>query len=337
MSAVASRFQSSFPGFTLHATRGFWIFVVAVPVLGVAALNTGNNSLYLLLALTLGAFVASGALSRHALKHVRVTASPPAEAFAGAPVRLELELSNDSPWLPAAGVVCRLVGMPGHTVAPTVPPRGTARAQLTTVFPRRGRHPLPAVRVEVRLPLPFFVKASRLVQAGEVLVYPRRIAGASPRWSGLAQQEVEARRGDGRRRGEVEQLREYHPGDDRRDIHWKQTARQQRTIVMERREKTLPSRFLVLDRQLPRRDDPVLLERFEDLVSEVASAAVQQVRRGGAVGLIVGGIVTPPATGARHARRLLEQLALVQAAGPGDDPLPPSLGEGPVYRLVAGP
>jgi len=337
VSAVASRFHGSFPGFSLQATRAFWIFVAAVPVLGVAALNTGNNALYLLLALTLGAFVASGTLSRHALKHVSVTLTPPAEAFAGAPVRLEIEVRNGSAWLPAAGVVCRLVGMPGHTVAPTVPPRGRARTQLTTVFPRRGRHPLPAVRVEVRLPLPFFVKSSRFVQVGEVLVFPRRISGASPRWAGLAQQEAEARRGDGRRRGEVEQLREYHPGDDRRDIHWKQTARQQRTIVMERRERALPSRYLVLDRQLPRRGDPVLLERFEDLVSEVASVAVQQVRRGAAVGLIVGGLVTPPAAGSCHARRLLEQLALVQAVGPGDDPLPPALGEGPVYRLVGTP
>jgi uncharacterized protein (DUF58 family) len=98
------------------------------------------------------------------------------------------------------------------------------------------------------------------------------------------------------RRGEVEHLREFHTGDDRRDIHWKQTARQQRPIVMERRERAAPSRYLVLDRQLPRRDDARLLDRFEDLVSEVASAALAQLRHGEPVGLVLGGSVTRPGT-----------------------------------------
>jgi uncharacterized protein (DUF58 family) len=105
-------------------------------------------------------------------------------------------------------------------------------------------------------------------------------------------------------------------------------------IVVERRERALPSRFLVLDRQLPRREDGALLLRFEDLVSEVATAAVDRLRRGEAVGLVIGGAVTPPLPGRRQARRVLEQLALVQAVGPGEDPLPPEVGGGAVYRLA---
>ncbi len=334
MSRWMARPDGHFPGFSLRPTRGFWIFVVAVPLLGVAALNTGNNALYLLLATTLGAFVASGYLSRHALRHTRATLRAPAEATCGTPVHLEVEVRNDSPWLPATGLVCRLVGLPGCALVPPVPPRGALRVRLTTIFPRRGRRELPAVRAEVRLPLPFFVKSSRFVQDGTLLVFPRRVVAGPARWAGLAGHDLHAAAGSQRRRGEVEQLREFHPGDDRRDIHWKQTARQQRAIVMERRERALPSRFLVLDRQLPRRDDELLLARFEDLVSEVASAALEQLRRGGSVGLVVGGAVVPPGTGGRQARRLLEQLALVQAVGPGEDPLPVLARDGSVYRLV---
>ena len=117
-------------------------------------------------------------------------------------------------------------------------------------------------------------------------------------------------------------------------MHWKQTARQQRLIVVERRERAMPSRFLVLDRQLPRREDGTLLLRFEDLVSEVATAAVDRLRHGEPVGLVIGGAVTPPQAGKRQARRMLEQLALVQPVGPGDDPLPPEVGGGAVYRLA---
>jgi uncharacterized protein (DUF58 family) len=327
-------FWARFPGFTLKPTAAFWVFIVSVPLLGVAALNTGNNSLYLLLALTLGAFVASGAFSRHTLSRIRVRLVAPGEAFAGAAVGVQLEVSNRSGWVPAAHVACRLLGLPGRAVIARVPPRATAVVSFPTVFPRRGRQRLPAVQVEVRLPLGFFVKSVRWPQLSDVLVYPRRVRVGTVRWTGLARHEEATAPGRGRRGGEVEQLRDFHPGDDRRDIHWKQTAKQQRLIVVERRERSLPSHYLALDRQLPRRDDDTLLQRFEDLVSEVASSALEQLHRGEPVGLIVGGTVTPPGSGSAHARRLLEQLALVQAVGPGEDPLPALLSGEPVYRLV---
>jgi uncharacterized protein (DUF58 family) len=323
-----------FPGFSLKPARAFWVFFLAVPVLALAALNTGNNALYLLLALALGAFVASGTFSRHTLARLRATVLPAGEMYAGAPVTLMVEVTNDSAWLPAAGVVVRLAGMPGQALVPTVPARGSATAQLLTAFASRGRQGLPELQIEVRLPLGFFIKSVHREQALEVLIYPRRFVGAAARFSGVGAAEVTAAVGSVVRGGEVAQLREFRTGDDRRDVHWKQTARQQRLIVVERRERALPSRFLVLDRQLPRREDGALLLRFEDLVSEVATAAVDRLRRGEAVGLVIGGAVTPPLPGRRQARRVLEQLALVQAVGPGEDPLPPEVGGGAVYRLA---
>jgi len=324
----------SFPGFTLRATRAFWVFFVGSPLLALAALNTGNNALYVLLSLALGAFVGSGVLSRHTLRCLSASVLPPGDVHAGAPVAVEIDVRNASRWLPAAGVVVRLDGLPGVALVPTVPARGEARARLVTAFPGRGRHPVPDLQIEVRLPLGFFLKSVRSAQPLEVLVYPRRFPGAAARLSGVGTAELMAAAGGLVHGGEVEQLREFRAGDDRRDIHWKQTARQQRLIVVERRERARPARILVLDRQLPRRQDATLLARFEDLVSEVATAAVDRLRRGDAVGLVIGGSVTPPAAGRRQARRLLEQLALVQAVGPGEDPLPPSVGGGAVYRLV---
>jgi uncharacterized protein (DUF58 family) len=323
-----------FPGFSLKPTAAFWVFLLAVPLLGVAALNTGNNALYLLLALTLGSFVASGAFSRHTLSRLRVRLIAPGEAFVGSAAGVQLEVRNHSAWFPAAFVMCRLLGLPGRAVIARVPPGGTVLVSLPTVFPRRGWQRFPAVQVEVRLPLGFFVKTVRWPQIGEVLVYPRRVRVGTVRWTGLTRREEAAARGRGRRGGDVEHLREFRPGDDRRDIHWKQTAKQQRFIVVERRERPMPSHYLALDRQLPRRDDDELLRRFEDLVSEVASSALEQLRRGEPVGLVIGGTVLPPGSGSAHARRLLEQLALVQAVGPGEDPLPPLLSREPVYRLV---
>lgn len=330
-----TRFGARFPGFTLRPTRAFWLFLAVTPVLGLAALNTGNNALYLLLSLSLGVFVATGALSRHTLSRLTVELRQAPEIFAGSPVFLDATVHNRSGWLPACGVVCRLVGVGNSpVVVPTVPPRTSRACALPARFPRRGRRPLPAVQLEVRLPIPFFVKSVRVPSGGEALIYPRRFPAGVTRLAAAHWRERKTTSGRGLRGAEVEQLREFHAGDDLRDIHWKQTARQQRLIVMERRERSVPSSFLVLDRQLPRRGDETLAERFEDLVSEVASVALARLRRGEAVGLVVGSRVTPPETGSSHARVLLEQLALVEAVGPGEDPLPTRLGAVPAYRLV---
>jgi uncharacterized protein (DUF58 family) len=334
VNAVTSRFARRFPGFTLRPTGPLWIFIVATPVLTLAALNTGNNALYLLVSLAFGAFVASGALSRHTVGHVSVHVLPPAEVSAGSAASVRIEVSNRSRWLPAAGIVARVAGGPHGVLVDTVPPGGTRSVEMTTVFARRGLRPLPQVRLEVRLPLGFFVKSLRITTPGEVLVYPRRFPGAAARLTSLAGEESHYPSQRSRRSGEVDQLREFRPGDDIRDVHWKQTARQQRPIVMERRELLRPRGYVVLDRQLAPIDDPVLLERFEDLVSEVTTTLLDRLRRGELVGLILGSRVHAPAGGSRQVRALLRELALVEPVGPGQDPLPPLAAHAAVYRLA---
>lgn len=328
-----SALEARFPGFSLRPTRAFWWFLAWVSVLGVAALNTGNNALYMLLSLSLGAFVASGVFSRHMVGHLRGEARWPAEVWAAAATRVQVSLENTSPWLPAWGVVCRLEGLPGGAVLPRIPPRGQLTAVLLTRCPARGLFPRPHLVVEVWLPLGFFVKALRLPQEGQLLVYPRLVAAAVPRFSGPAQGAQERGAGRSQRGGEVELLREFRPGDDLRDVHWKQTARQGRVIVMERRERERRMRFLVLDPTVRDPEDPATRRRFEDLVAEVASVARKLVHLGQAVGVVVGERVLPPAWGPEHLRRILTLLALVQpvkGAGGGFF----VSGEHAVYRLA---
>ncbi len=335
--SVATRFQDRFPGFSLRPRRLLWGFAAGVPILALAALNTGNNALYLLLSTALGVFVAAGALSRHTLARLRLGVRVPAETFAGSPTRIAVTVENRSGWLPAAGVVCAVEGGAERVLVPTVPPGGAVTVTASCIFPRRGLRRPPRVRAEVRLPLGFFVKSIAAGSGDDVLVFPRRFPGAAPRW-GRAGRDTAAESAGGPRRsgGEPHQLRDFLPGDDIRDVHWKQTARQQRLVVVERREREVSSRYLVLDRELRGAATEATLERFEDLVSEVATAALAHLRRGEPVGLVVGSAVVAPAAGSEHARHLLRMLALVEPAAPGADPLPAMLGSGSVYRLAEG-
>src|SRR5262245_3530943 len=62
--------------------------------IGLAAINTGNNLLYLVLGWLLSLIVASGALSNMTLGGLRVSRRIPPRIFAGRPFAMELSLEN---------------------------------------------------------------------------------------------------------------------------------------------------------------------------------------------------------------------------------------------------
>ena len=92
-------------------------------------------------------------------------------------------------------------------------------------LPRRGVHRLSGLRVSTRFPFGLLRRSMDVDAPAELLVYPAllpvRDAVLS---SGLA--ELNDRQSTARtRRGEFESLREFRPGDDPRDIHWRTSAR----------------------------------------------------------------------------------------------------------------
>jgi uncharacterized protein (DUF58 family) len=80
--------------FDYDLTREGIVYLVVALVIGVAALNTGNNLLFIVLAAMLAAVVASGVASAGVLRGVELEVSLPAQIFAGSPVSGRLTLSN---------------------------------------------------------------------------------------------------------------------------------------------------------------------------------------------------------------------------------------------------
>ena len=131
------------------------------------------------------------------------------------------------------------------------------------------------------------------------------------------------------REGEVSQLRDFRDGDDHRQLHWKQTARQQRPIVVDRQHAAEGPVYLVLDPRLSDPDDPDLQQRFEVLVSEMATVVVHRLRRMAPVGLVIASSVVPPVRDPRQSGRLLRPFAEVQPVVP-ETAEPADLGGRPV-------
>ena len=302
----------SFRGFRLKLTRWGGLFLISMLVLGFAAVNTGNNSLMALFGLALASFAVSGIWSRQVLGGAEVRATAPKEIFAGRPTMVEVELRNGCRLFPAYGIVVRDRLGRAVVVEKLLAASAVSRHSIELRFPDRGWTDLGPWTLEVVMPLGFFVKSKVVLDRREVLVYPRLLPASAMTAEGRERGRYTENFDDRGREGEVVQLRTFREGDDTRQMHWKQTARQQQPIVTDRQRRAADPVFFVVDPRLSDVADPVLRDRFETMLSEVATGVVRRLERGDEVGLVVGEEVVPPERSTRRAARLLRPLAEVE-------------------------
>jgi len=296
------------PRRTIRPTReGWWCLAVTVG-LGLTAMNTGNNLLYLLESMVLALIVVSGVLSEQSVRGVRVLPRLPDEIYAGSPCVVGARVRNTKPRRPSFSIALDRPGT-GERLA-YLPRLGPGEERLVTweeTLPRRGRHRVSGVRVTTRFPFGLFLKASRPTGADEVLVYPRRV----PPPPALLRQAAGLGTAPARRRGrghDLHDLRAYRTGDDPRLIHWRVTSRTGTLTVRELEAETAQDAYLVL-----RGDGTGDPGRLEDGLAEAAAVASALLARGARVGLVGAGIEVPLGQGASHGRRILTALALYDA------------------------
>jgi uncharacterized protein (DUF58 family)/transglutaminase-like putative cysteine protease len=308
------------PRRTIWPTRDGWWCLFAALALGVAAVNTGNNLVYLLCSLLLALILVSGVLSEQSMRGLRLASVRPEEIYAGRPALFGAVVANRKRRLPSYSITVEVPGEKGRVRQLHLPhlPGGSER-QLTwqTVFPARGRHRLEGARITTRFPFGLFVKTEPVDLGADVLVYPAvaRVPAARLRAAGGAGAASVRRRGRGH---DLYNLRPYRPGDDPRRIHWRSTARVQTLIVRELEDEAARDARVVLT---GRGDDRGRLERA---VSEAASLAVHLLRGGAGVEVRGPGLLVPLGRGRGQETRILTALALFEAAPPSTGLLGPT-------------
>jgi uncharacterized protein (DUF58 family) len=288
-------------------------------VVAIGATNTGNNGLYLLVSLFLGALVVSGVVSRRNVERVGASLEGPHDVFAGEPVRFTLTLKNDGR-LARRALLVKISGAAAPILFGEIPARGESSRGVDLVFPRRGRRVIESLLVYSGYPIGLFRKGRLQALGEERIVYPRPAGGGLPPPDPRDADQGTPRshlRGRGQ---EIRNLREAGFGDDPRDVHWPQTARQGRFIVKERMSEEGRDAIIVLDLARPSRDAG-FEDRVERAVSRAAGFTLELLSRGQRVGLAIGSHLIPPDNGPAHRRALLSALALAE---PSVEPAPPA-------------
>jgi uncharacterized protein (DUF58 family) len=158
--------------FDYELTREGMAYLGVSLVISVAALNTANNLLFIVLAAMLAAIVVSGIASAAVLRRLELDVIVPRNAFATKPVQLRVNLTNPRLWMPAFSVK---VFSPGDKKKKR---RGWEWSKTEFIFPKRRRWlRLPDYTLRRKSPPPWQTKIlTRPVYF--TFVGPRSTAGA---------------------------------------------------------------------------------------------------------------------------------------------------------------
>jgi len=306
-------------------TRYGTIYLGIVFVLILAAVNTGNNLLFLILACMLAGILISGVLSRVVLTGIDLKFDLPEHIFAEQPVLAELELRNEKQAWPSFSLL--VVGgskkSPGEILTrpvffPYIPRMSAARQKVELRFPRRGVYRQDAFGIRTRFPFGFFEKTREVNSEIDMTVYPRvepteQFYEILPLLSG---EMASFFRGRGH---ELHSLREYRTTDSARFVDWKVTAKAARMMVREFAREDERRVMLVLDPFVgpPRADLGQLAaaehtERFERAVSMAACIAWHFNEIHSVMQFRTDRFSTPMAPASEIIYDTLRELALIQ-------------------------
>ena len=301
-------------------------FVLLTLAVGVAAINTGNNLLYLLLAMLLSLIIVSGLLSEQCLKQLDIRRLLPEHLFANRPTTAAFSIANKKPRLPTFSLrvmdVVEGKAMDRGIHLLHLAPQASTLQPYPLLTGRRGPYRIEGIKLLTRFPFGLFVKAATLPLASEVVVYPEVTPlpdRLSHELTTLGHEQATPRRGPG---VELSNLRTYQAGDDSRAIHWKTSARQSQLMLKETEAEDQRRVTLALPTVIPAEQ----LQFFERAVTLTASLAAFFQERGYAVGLLLGDREFQQGVGMGHLYTLLRALGLCQAIssftpGPGSPPI----------------
>ncbi len=273
------------------------VFIGVTILLGVAAANTGNNLLYMVVSAMLSLMLVSGIFSLINIKGLELVLIPPKEVFANRPAVFRLLLRKKG-FFPSFLIRVSYEGF--SCMAPVVDNKG-AECTLEIKVPKRGR--IEALKLEVSsdFPLGMFVRIREVNVYMDLIVFPEPIP---------VRLEAVLSGKDGGNRANIrstskgfEEIKNVKPydGEPIKLIHWKLSAKRGELLVKELSGEDRGEVVLSLD---------MVSGSLEEKLSKLTYIVLELIKEGYAVGLELGDTKIPPRRGERHKRFLLSKLAL---------------------------
>jgi uncharacterized protein (DUF58 family) len=302
-----------------RVTRDGWMYLGGVAVVMVAAVNTANNLLYMVLSGLLAVLLLSGFLSALNFRSIRIWVRIPSHCFSAAPFPISIQTSNEKRFFPTFSLRLTAVDDGACQFSASYIPMIRALNQVSrtgqAMIKKRGHHQLRQVKVASRYPFAFFLKERNYKVDAECICYPEIIPHEEIDFSVVDFQGTNERfeRGLGH---DLYTIRDYVPSDSARHVHWKASAK---TSALKTREYAAEENHRVViafDRFGGQGDEA----RFEQLVSSAASLAYHLTNDGVEVGFVADDWQSTPGNAHVVVDSILGYLALVTMSDTAERP-----------------
>ncbi|MHB8881828.1 MAG: DUF58 domain-containing protein [Thermodesulfovibrionales bacterium] len=301
----------------MRTTREGRRFLLATALITVAAYNTGNNLIYLILSMMLSILFLSFTVPAVMLSRITADIVFDRLVTAGEEACASITTGNRKRRIPAYSVHIAALFMPRSVSVPFIPAAGSAGRMTSAVFSKRGLYREIVLSAETSFPFILFHARKDIVIRKDLVVYPA--------WYDLPMQAPAsfAGGGEGIPHGAVTgddilHIRAFRYGDDLRRVHWKASARLSELMVKEYAEQESYRMTIILDNV-----SAGVPGDFEKAVSIAATLARDLIAGGSTVRVVSGDTVVPFGAGDEHLLQILDMLALVQEAPGMKDPVIP--------------
>nr|HEV7953941.1 DUF58 domain-containing protein [Candidatus Acidoferrales bacterium] len=338
-----------------RATREGIVYLAGIFIVLLAALNTGNNLLFLVLGCMIAGIVLSWILSHITLMGVELDLELPEHVFAGEPAPAVVELTNLKRMFPSFAL--RVMGQKIEGKSSTRKtknskigaalldrpvyfpylPRGQAvRNRVELLFTKRGVYRQETLALRSRFPFGFLEKTRKLPARAEISVYPSieptdTFYEILPLLSG----ELESyQRGRGH---DLYAIREFVSTDGARFVDWKASAKSGSMKVKEFAREDERRVLIAFDPFVVANNDPArAAQTFERAVSFCACLAWHFRELESVIGFRTAGGQVSLGPAAENIYDVLQQLAVIQpqAPEPGHDFLNDLARETQVFKIV---
>ncbi len=276
------------------------LYILITLLLGFAAVNTGNNLLFLVVSGLLAFMSVTGLAGMYNIKKMIPDLHPPEEIYSGIPAPFRLSVKNIKRSLPS--FLIRIESCTGQAlVFPVVVKNAECHGTVMFTYNQRGRVPVGRITVSSPYPVGFFTRYWSFETDRTVMVFPHPLASdlyGSGEESPVTGASLRRDRGMS---GELERIYPYSGSEPLRMIHWKHSARSNDLLV--KGFGRCVAAPLVIDlEEVPGQGVEERLSRAAWLVKRWVSERP--------VGMLLGGRIIPTGVGRQHGLMLLKELAL---------------------------
>jgi len=311
------------------------MYLLVMIVAFIASLVGRSNMLMLVFSIMAGPFIVNGWVIFSLLKKNQVGRQLPQRVMAGDLVSVEITLVNNKLWFSTWLMVVRdhvsrdrhlrLLESNDEALEPSVlfasvRPRSGRTACYQLRPGHRGRYQFGPLEVSTRFPLGLVERGYITDVRDELLVHPQ-IGVLLPAWSADRHMASELVERSVTQRGvfedEFHHLRDYRPGDNPRDIHWRTSARQNGLMVRDFHQSRDRGLIVLIELWQPDRSTHIDRDRVELAISFAATICVSHLRqtRGAEHTVLVAGrtaLRLKAESGGSAMESVLDALAVVQ-------------------------